>query len=83
MNNLMEEDEDNCCDNDKTVENDKSYPNGNHPSSENDLFFSDEEKARNEINIANINNSLVTKKHEQPQSLLINCLSDLKTETCI
>ncbi|XP_070501225.1 neuropeptides capa receptor [Chironomus tepperi] len=92
MNNLLEEDEDSCfeIDNNKiniNGENEKLYVNGNgnHQSSGNDLFCCGNEQSRNEFNKNNINNNHLvnTKKHEQPQNLLINCLSDLKTETCI
>ncbi|KAG5679782.1 hypothetical protein PVAND_009320 [Polypedilum vanderplanki] len=91
MNNLLEEDEDNFTNDDENDDEEKSK-NDFHPSSappqlqQQPTFFcttaDDSERARNEHN-NKINSLTTTTKHEQPKNILINCLNDLKTETCI
>jgi hypothetical protein len=81
MKDLMEEDEEceNCeIEKNENLQKQASLSNGNEFFSKTDTTDANS----NEHN--NHSNKVVTaSKHEQPQNLLINCLSDLKTETCI
>lgn len=82
MNNLLEEDEDvelasGKSDQETDLDKDNSellQTNGIHLSNE---LKMNEENARNQ------STTTTTKYNNEPQNLLIKCINDLKTETCI